>query len=135
MGMSSNYLVSLLVGWHSDFLLQCLFVSYLAYFSRLVCQFIIFFAHITRYKGVLLYGPPGTGKTSLACTCAKIVDAQLFTINGPEIISQYYGESEQALHDVFTSAKKAAPSVVKPILLVLLFFFVFFSLFCYSYFF
>ncbi|XP_078156359.1 cam interacting protein 111 isoform X3 [Carex rostrata] len=67
---------------------------------------------LPRYKGVLLYGPPGTGKTSLACMCAKIASAQLFTINGPEIISQYYGESEQALHDLFTSAKKAAPSMV-----------------------
>lgn len=76
------------------------------------CQFIMFFPYLTRYKGVLLYGPPGTGKTSLACMCAKIASAQLFTINGPEIISQYYGESEQALHDLFTSAKKAAPSMV-----------------------
>ncbi|KAJ3703911.1 hypothetical protein LUZ61_007616 [Rhynchospora tenuis] len=67
---------------------------------------------LPRYKGVLLYGPPGTGKTSLGSMCAKVAGAQLFTINGPEIISQYYGESEQALHDVFTSAKKAAPSVV-----------------------
>jgi SpoVK/Ycf46/Vps4 family AAA+-type ATPase len=75
---------------------------------------------------VLLYGPPGTGKTSLAFMCAKIASAQLFTINGPEIISQYYGESEQALHDVFTSAKKAAPSVVIVVLLLLSFFFLFF---------
>ncbi|KAJ4795297.1 cell division cycle 48 [Rhynchospora pubera] len=67
---------------------------------------------LPRYKGILLYGPPGTGKTSLGSMCAKVAGAQLFTINGPEIISQYYGESEQALHDVFISAKKAAPSVV-----------------------
>ncbi|KAJ3671598.1 hypothetical protein LUZ60_007677 [Juncus effusus] len=65
-----------------------------------------------RYKGVLLYGPPGTGKTSLACLCAKNAGAQLFTINGPEIVSQYYGESEQTLHHIFDSAKKSAPSVV-----------------------
>lgn len=66
-----------------------------------------------RYKGVLLYGPPGTGKTSLATYCAHGVGASLFSINGPEIISQYYGESEQALHDVFESARRAAPSVVR----------------------
>ncbi|KAJ0972843.1 hypothetical protein J5N97_020802 [Dioscorea zingiberensis] len=67
---------------------------------------------LPRYKGVLLYGPPGTGKTSLATYCAHGSGSSLFPINGPEIISQYYGESEQALHDVFESAKRAAPSVV-----------------------
>ncbi|KAH7670711.1 P-loop containing nucleoside triphosphate hydrolase protein [Dioscorea alata] len=67
---------------------------------------------LPRYKGVLLYGPPGTGKTSLATYCVHGVGASLFSINGPEIISQYYGESEQALHDVFESARRAAPSVV-----------------------
>jgi len=61
---------------------------------------------------VLLYGPPGTGKTSLAQLCARDAGVQLFKVNGPEIISQYYGESEQALHDVFKSASEAAPSVV-----------------------
>ncbi|CAD6204730.1 unnamed protein product [Miscanthus lutarioriparius] len=64
------------------------------------------------YKGVLLYGPPGTGKTSLASSCAYDAGANLFTVNGPEIISNYYGESEQSLYDVFSSAKKAAPAVV-----------------------
>ncbi|WVZ85713.1 hypothetical protein U9M48_032604 [Paspalum notatum var. saurae] len=67
---------------------------------------------LPRYKGILLYGPPGTGKTSLASSCAHDAGANLFTINGPEIISNYYGESEQSLHDVFSSAKKAAPSVI-----------------------
>jgi SpoVK/Ycf46/Vps4 family AAA+-type ATPase len=66
-----------------------------------------------RYKGLLLYGPPGTGKTSLASSCAYDLGANLFTINGPEIISQYHGESEQTLYDVFTSAKQAAPAVVR----------------------
>ncbi|CAN6380991.1 unnamed protein product [Urochloa humidicola] len=65
-----------------------------------------------RYKGILLYGPPGTGKTSLASSCAYDAGANLFTINGPEIISHYYGESEQSLYDVFSSAKKAAPAVI-----------------------
>ncbi|GMH20221.1 hypothetical protein Nepgr_022062 [Nepenthes gracilis] len=63
-------------------------------------------------KGVLLHGPPGTGKTSLAMLCAHDSGINLFKVNGPEIISQYYGESEQALHDVFNSATQAAPSVI-----------------------
>ncbi|XP_062197485.1 calmodulin-interacting protein 111 [Phragmites australis] len=67
---------------------------------------------LPRYKGILLYGPPGTGKTSLASSCAYDAGVNLFTINGPEIISQYFGESEQTLYDVFTSAKQAAPSVI-----------------------
>ncbi|OEL26776.1 Calmodulin-interacting protein 111 [Dichanthelium oligosanthes] len=67
---------------------------------------------LPRYRGILLYGPPGTGKTSLATSCAHESGANLFTINGPEIISHYYGESEQSLYDVFTSAKKAAPAVI-----------------------
>ncbi|CAL4988649.1 unnamed protein product [Urochloa decumbens] len=65
-----------------------------------------------RYKGILLYGPPGTGKTSLASSCAYDAGVNLFTINGPEIVSHYYGESEQSLYDVFSSAKKAAPAVI-----------------------
>ncbi|KAK1276727.1 Calmodulin-interacting protein 111 [Acorus gramineus] len=64
------------------------------------------------YKGVLLHGPPGTGKTSLASHCAHEAGVNIFTINGPEIISQYYGESEKALHEVFESARQSAPSVV-----------------------
>lgn len=64
---------------------------------------------------MLLYGPSGTGKTSLAQLCAHDAGVNLFTVNGPEIISQYHGESEQALHDVFKSASEAAPSVVRSI--------------------
>ncbi|KAL2895819.1 hypothetical protein RDABS01_000817 [Bienertia sinuspersici] len=63
-------------------------------------------------KGVLLHGPPGTGKTSLAQLCAHDAGVNLFKVNGPEIVSQYHGESEQALHDVFKSASEASPSVV-----------------------
>ncbi|XP_071723715.1 calmodulin-interacting protein 111-like [Rutidosis leptorrhynchoides] len=63
-------------------------------------------------KGVLLRGPPGTGKTTLAQLCARDAGVNLFPINGPEIISQYHGESEQALLKVFDSASQALPSVV-----------------------
>ncbi|XP_062111914.1 calmodulin-interacting protein 111 [Humulus lupulus] len=63
-------------------------------------------------KGVLLHGPPGTGKTSLALLCIRDAGVNLFSVNGPEIVGQYYGESEQALHEVFESARQAAPAVV-----------------------
>ncbi|MCL7025845.1 hypothetical protein MKW94_012841 [Papaver nudicaule] len=63
-------------------------------------------------KGVLLHGPPGTGKTSLAKSCVRDAGVNLFSINGPEIISQFHGESEQALHEIFDSATRSAPAVV-----------------------
>ncbi|CBI32813.3 unnamed protein product, partial [Vitis vinifera] len=63
-------------------------------------------------KGVLLHGPPGTGKTSLAQLCICDAGVNLFSVNGAEIVSQYYGESEQALHEIFDSASQAAPAVV-----------------------
>lgn len=65
-------------------------------------------------RGVLLYGPPGTGKTLLARAAASESGASMFVINGPEIVSANYGESEEALRDVFTAAEKAAPSVRVP---------------------
>ncbi|KAL4342286.1 hypothetical protein GQ457_08G025050 [Hibiscus cannabinus] len=63
-------------------------------------------------KGVLLHGPPGTGKTSLARLCVHDAGVNLFCVNGPEIVSEYHGESEQELHKIFESAIQAAPSVV-----------------------
>ncbi|KAL3819676.1 hypothetical protein ACJIZ3_005581 [Penstemon smallii] len=63
-------------------------------------------------KGVLLHGPSGTGKTTLAQLCANDAGVNLFSVNGPEIISQYHGESEQALHEIFEKASQAAPAVV-----------------------
>ncbi|KAK8958335.1 Calmodulin-interacting protein 111 [Platanthera guangdongensis] len=65
-----------------------------------------------RTTGVLLHGPPGTGKTTLALCCARDAGASLFLVNGPEIVSQDYGESERALNNIFDSARKAAPAVV-----------------------
>lgn len=46
-------------------------------------------------RGVLLYGPPGTGKTLIARAVAQETKAHVMVINGPEIISRYYGETEQ----------------------------------------
>ncbi|KAK8976529.1 hypothetical protein V6N11_049186 [Hibiscus sabdariffa] len=63
-------------------------------------------------KGVLLHGPPGTGKTSLARLCVHDAGVNLFCVNGPEIVSEYHGESEQELHKIFESSIQAAPSVV-----------------------
>ncbi|KAF5750308.1 calmodulin-interacting protein [Tripterygium wilfordii] len=71
-------------------------------------------ATLARYfiSSLLLHGPPGTGKTSLARLCAHDAGVRLFPVNGPEIVSQYHGESEQALHEVFESASQAVPAVV-----------------------
>ena len=63
-------------------------------------------------KGVLLYGPPGTGKTLIAKAVANESGANFFSIAGPEIMSKYYGESEQRLREIFDEAQKAAPSIV-----------------------
>ncbi|XP_052189585.1 calmodulin-interacting protein 111-like isoform X2 [Diospyros lotus] len=63
-------------------------------------------------KGVLLHGPPGTGKTALIQNIARDTGVNLFTVNGPKIISQYYGESKQALVEVFNSARRATLGVV-----------------------
>ncbi|MBB4200729.1 transitional endoplasmic reticulum ATPase [Rhodoblastus sphagnicola] len=63
-------------------------------------------------KGVLLSGPPGTGKTLLAKAVATECDAAFFQINGPEIISKHYGESEEHLRSIFQRAGEKAPSVI-----------------------
>ncbi|MEM4644715.1 MAG: CDC48 family AAA ATPase [Archaeoglobaceae archaeon] len=63
-------------------------------------------------KGVLLYGPPGTGKTLIAKAVANEVDAHFISISGPEIMSKYYGESEQRLREIFEEAKQNAPSII-----------------------
>ena len=63
-------------------------------------------------KGVLLYGPPGTGKTLLARAVASETDAHFITLNGPEIMSKFYGQSEENLRKVFEEASKNAPSII-----------------------
>ena len=62
-------------------------------------------------QGVLLHGPPGTGKTLLAKAVANETSASFFSIAGPEIISKYYGESEQQLREIFEDAKEESPSI------------------------
>jgi transitional endoplasmic reticulum ATPase len=63
-------------------------------------------------KGVLLHGPPGTGKTLLAKAVANESNANFYTIGGPEIISKFYGESEERLREVFKEAEENAPSII-----------------------
>lgn len=63
-------------------------------------------------KGVLLHGPPGTGKTLLAKAVANETNSHFILINGPELISKFYGESEQNIRKKFEEAEKNAPSIV-----------------------
>ena len=63
-------------------------------------------------KGVLLHGPPGTGKTLLAKAVANEVDANFILVNGPELTSKFYGESEKKIRSIFEKAEKEAPSII-----------------------
>ena len=63
-------------------------------------------------KGVLLYGPPGTGKTLIAKAVANEAGANFLSIQGPEIMSKYYGQSEERLREKFEEAQKNAPSIL-----------------------
>ncbi|KAI8341533.1 P-loop containing nucleoside triphosphate hydrolase protein [Chlamydoabsidia padenii] len=63
-------------------------------------------------RGVLLYGPPGTGKTLIARAVAHESNAHSIIINGPEIISKYYGETEEKLRNIFAEAIQNAPTVI-----------------------
>ncbi len=63
-------------------------------------------------KGVLLHGPPGTGKTLIAKAVANESGANFYTINGPEIMSKFYGQSEENLRKIFEEAEKNAPSII-----------------------
>jgi len=63
-------------------------------------------------KGVLLHGPPGTGKTLLAKAVANESEANFILLNGPEIMSKFYGESEKRVRDIFEEAEKTAPTII-----------------------
>ncbi len=63
-------------------------------------------------KGVLLHGPPGTGKTLLAKAVASETQANFHAISGPEIMSKFYGQSEENLREIFTQAEENAPSII-----------------------
>ncbi|CAH1267750.1 SPATA5 [Branchiostoma lanceolatum] len=62
--------------------------------------------------GVLLFGPPGTGKTMVAKTLAAEIGATFTTINGPEVLSKFYGETESRLRDIFKQAEERTPSII-----------------------
>jgi len=67
---------------------------------------------IEPHSGILLYGPPGCGKTLLAKVLASESEANMFLINGPEIMNKYYGETEAKLRDIFKEAKDNSPSMI-----------------------
>ncbi|CAG8583928.1 1697_t:CDS:10, partial [Funneliformis mosseae] len=63
-------------------------------------------------KGILLYGPPGTGKTLIARAVATETKSHVICVNGPEIISKFYGETEAKLRNIFDQATENAPSII-----------------------
>src|SRR5207247_1450851 len=63
-------------------------------------------------KGVLLHGPPGTGKTLLAKAVASETNANFYSISGPEIMSKFYGQSEENLREMFKQAEENAPAII-----------------------
>lgn len=63
-------------------------------------------------KGILLHGPPGTGKTLLAKAVANECEANFVLVNGPELTSKFYGETEKRIRDLFEEAQKNAPSII-----------------------
>ncbi len=63
-------------------------------------------------KGVLLRGPPGCGKTLLARAVANESEAHFISINGPEIMSKFYGESEKKLRKLFIEAEEKSPAII-----------------------
>ncbi|TFH02205.1 MAG: AAA family ATPase, partial [Nitrosopumilus sp.] len=64
------------------------------------------------HSGILLYGPPGCGKTLISTVLASESEANMFLINGPEIMNKYYGETEAKLRDMFKEAKDNSPSII-----------------------
>ena len=67
---------------------------------------------IEPHSGILLYGPPGCGKTLIAKVLASESEANMYSINGPEIMNKYYGETEAKLRGIFKDAKDNSPSII-----------------------
>jgi transitional endoplasmic reticulum ATPase len=67
---------------------------------------------IEPHKGIMLYGPPGCGKTLIAKALASESEANFFSINGPEIMNKYYGETEARLREIFKEARENAPGII-----------------------
>jgi transitional endoplasmic reticulum ATPase len=67
---------------------------------------------IEPHSGILLYGPPGCGKTLIAKVLASESEANMYSINGPEIMNKYYGETEARLREIFKEAKDNSPSII-----------------------
>lgn len=67
---------------------------------------------ISAPRGVLFCGPPGSGKTLLARAVASKTSAAFFHVNGPEIVTKHYGDSEAALRKTFAAAAKAEPAII-----------------------
>ena len=63
-------------------------------------------------KGFLLYGPPGTGKTLLAKAVAKEAEANFISMKSTDLLSKWYGESEQQISRMFARARQVAPCVI-----------------------
>ncbi len=67
---------------------------------------------VEAHSGILLYGPPGCGKTLIAKVLASESEANMYSINGPEIMNKYYGETEARLRELFKEAKDNSPSII-----------------------
>ena len=63
-------------------------------------------------KGFLLYGPPGTGKTLLAKAVARGSNANFLAAKSSDLLSKWYGESEQQVSRLFRRARQVAPAVI-----------------------
>src|SRR3990170_2944201 len=63
-------------------------------------------------SGILMYGPPGCVKTLMAKALANECEASFYSVNGPEIMNKYYGETEAKLREIFKEARENAPSII-----------------------